>query len=96
MRKHLKDNVFPFFATLGAAINVEDEDEQEGKKGSKNKKNTVNKKNKALESYAHIAEYMQDADLEIKNESVLTEAVTMVDSLPLTQTDVKGDIYNTY
>ncbi len=36
---------------------------------------------------------MQDADLEIKNESVLVAAVEMVNELPLTQTDVKGDIY---
>lgn len=41
----------------------------------------------------HIGEYMQDADLEIKNESVLVAAVEMVNELPLTQTDVKGDIY---
>jgi hypothetical protein len=36
---------------------------------------------------------MQDADLEIKNESVLVSAVNMVDALPLIQSDVKGDIY---
>lgn len=41
----------------------------------------------------HIGEYMQDADLEIKNESVLASALEMVDKLPLTQSDVKGDIY---
>ncbi len=41
----------------------------------------------------HMAEYMSDADLEIKNESVLVSAVEMVDKLPLTQSDVKGDIY---
>lgn len=44
-------------------------------------------------SFAHIAEYMQDADLDIKNESVLVSAVEMVNELPLTQSDVKGDIY---
>lgn len=43
--------------------------------------------------FGHIAEYMQDADLEIKNESVLVSAMEMVDALPLTQSDVKGDIY---
>ncbi|WP_422448521.1 MULTISPECIES: type I restriction-modification system subunit M [unclassified Endozoicomonas] len=43
--------------------------------------------------FGHIAEYMEDADLEIKNESVLVSAVAMVDKLPLTQSDVKGDIY---
>lgn len=45
------------------------------------------------ESLGHIGEYMQDADLEIKNESVLVSAIAMVDALPLTQSDVKGDIY---
>ena len=40
-----------------------------------------------------ISDYMQDADLEIKNESVLVSAVNMVDALPLIQSDVKGDIY---
>jgi len=46
-----------------------------------------------IEALGHISEYMQDADLEIKNESVLATAVDMVDKLPLTQSDVKGDIY---
>lgn len=41
----------------------------------------------------HIGDYMQDADLEIKNESVLVSAVEMVDQLPLSQNDIKGDIY---
>lgn len=47
----------------------------------------------AIDGLGHIGEYMQDADLEIKNESVLVSAVEMVDALPLTQSDVKGDIY---
>lgn len=42
---------------------------------------------------ANIAEYMQDADMEIKNESVLVAAVEMIEKLPLNDTDVKGDIY---
>jgi len=40
-----------------------------------------------------IGEFMRDADMEIKNESVLVAAVEMVDQLPLTDSDVKGDIY---
>ncbi len=40
-----------------------------------------------------FGEYMQDADLEIKNESVLVSAVEMIDKLPLTQSDTKGDLY---
>jgi len=40
-----------------------------------------------------IAEFMSDAEMEIKNESVLTSAVEMVDKLPLTDSDIKGDIY---
>ncbi len=43
--------------------------------------------------FGTLGEYMQDADLEIKNESVLSSAVAEVDKLPLTQSDVKGDIY---
>jgi type I restriction enzyme M protein len=45
------------------------------------------------QALGNIGEYMQDADLEIKNESVLVSAIEMVDNLPLTQSDVKGDIY---
>lgn len=40
-----------------------------------------------------IGEFMRDADMEIKNESVLVAAVEMVDKLPLTNSDIKGDIY---
>lgn len=69
LHKHLKQNVYPYFAQLGKVDNG------------------------VTESLGHIGEYMQDADLEIKNESVLVSAITMVDALPLTQSDVKGDIY---
>src|SRR5690606_35422324 len=78
LHKHLKQNVFPFFATLGKQSDAHD---GLGQAGS------------ALESLGHIGEYMQDADLEIKNESVLVSAIEMVQELPLTQSDVKGDIY---
>jgi type I restriction enzyme M protein len=40
-----------------------------------------------------IAQYMADADVEVRSHSVLTSAVSMVDKLPLQQSDVKGDIY---
>jgi len=40
-----------------------------------------------------IAQFMENADVEIKSESVLVAAVEMVDKLPLEQSDVKGDIY---
>ncbi|MDO9519296.1 MAG: class I SAM-dependent DNA methyltransferase [Pseudohongiella sp.] len=78
LHKHLKQNVFPFFATLGDKANKHDGSESDGS---------------AIAALGHIGEYMQDADLEIKNESVLVSAVEMVDGLPLTQSDVKGDIY---
>lgn len=68
LHKHLKNEVYPYFAKLG---------QQSGQ----------------TEGLGHIGEYMEDADLEIKNESVLTSAVEMVNNLPLTQSDVKGDIY---
>ncbi len=78
LHKHLKNNVYPNFAKLGQNPNDEDGLGNEGD---------------ALEALGHIGEYMQDADLEIKNESVLVSAIEMVDELPLMQSDVKGDIY---
>ncbi len=78
LHAHLKQNVFPYFVKLGKKS-----DEQDG----------LGSEGSAIEALGHIGEYMQDADLEIKNESVLTTAVDMVDKLPLTQSDVKGDIY---
>lgn len=77
LHKHLKANVYPYFAKLGQ----HSDDEDSSNEGS------------ALAALGHIGEYMQDADLEIKNESVLVSAVEMVDGLPLMQSDVKGDIY---
>ena len=77
LHKHLKNAVYPYFASLGQHA----EEEGLGSEGS------------ATQALGHIGEYMQDADLEIKNESVLVSAVEMVDNLPLTQSDVKGDIY---
>src|SRR5690554_4407548 len=78
LHKHLKQQVYPWFARIGQVSETED---GLGGEGS------------ALAALGHIGEYMQDADLEIKNESVLVSAVEMVDALPLTQSDVKGDIY---
>jgi type I restriction enzyme M protein len=72
LHKHLKNKVYPFFASLG---------------------DETNEAGTATHAMAHIGEYMQDADLEIKNESVLVAAVGMIEKLPLTQSDVKGDIY---
>tara|TARA_R110002110_G_scaffold207635_1_gene419796 strand:+ start:7037 stop:8638 length:1602 start_codon:yes stop_codon:yes gene_type:complete len=77
LHKHLKNNVYPYFASLGQ----HSEEEGLGTEGT------------AIQALGHIGEYMQDADLEIKNESVLVSSVEMVNNLPLTQSDVKGDIY---
>jgi type I restriction enzyme M protein len=79
LHKHLKNEVYPYFASLGQ----HSEEEGLGRKGT------------TTHELGHIGEYMQDADLEIKNESVLVSAVEMVDSLPLTQSDVKGISTNT-
>jgi type I restriction enzyme M protein len=76
MLKHLKKEVFPFFAQLG-----------------KEAHGTTGTTGTTQHAMAHIGEYMQDADIEIKNESVLVAAVEMIEKLPLTKTDVKGDIY---
>jgi len=62
MRNHLRDKVYPHFATIHMG-------------------------------HSDIGEFMRDADMEIKNESVLVASVEMVDKLPLTDSDIKGDIY---
>ncbi|MGE3777061.1 MAG: N-6 DNA methylase [Pirellulaceae bacterium] len=40
-----------------------------------------------------FAEYMKDATLMIQKPSLLVSAVSMIDELPLTQGDTKGDLY---
>lgn len=40
-----------------------------------------------------IGDFMADADMEIKNESVLVSAIQMIDKLPLGNSDIKGDLY---
>ncbi|WP_319548510.1 N-6 DNA methylase [Desulfogranum marinum] len=82
LRIHLKEKVYPSFASLGSQVKTKAEE-----KSSENGEATK------VKSLGHIGEYMEDADLEIKNESVLVSAVEMVDKLPLAQSDVKGDIY---
>ncbi len=81
LRTHLKENVYPSFARLGSQDDTKTEEKAATGETAKE------------QSLGHIGEYMQDADLEIKNESVLVSAVEMVDRLPLGQSDVKGDIY---
>lgn len=76
LHKHLKDEVYPFFAKLGEQPNED-----------------LSAEGKALEGLINMGEYMQDADLAIKNESVLVAAVDMVDKLDLQSSDTKGDIY---
>jgi type I restriction enzyme M protein len=76
LHTHLRDKVFPFFASLGEQPN-----------------DGTGAENAVREGLINIGEYMQDATLEIKNESVLAAAVAMVDKLELTKSDTKGDIY---
>src|SRR5881296_3430271 len=40
-----------------------------------------------------FAEYMQDAQLMILKPSLLVSAVNMIDKLPITEGDAKGDLY---
>jgi len=49
------------------------------------------KKEKA--SGKRFAEFMKDAQLMIQKESLLVKAVTMIEKLPLTEGDAKGDLY---
>ena len=40
-----------------------------------------------------FGEYMQDAQLMIQKDNLLVQAVNMVDALPITEGDAKGDLY---
>lgn len=84
LRTHLKEKVYPSFAGLGSQVKT---------KAEENFFPIENGEATKVKSLGQIGEYMQDADMEIKNESVLVSAVEMVDKLPLAQSDVKGDIY---
>ena len=42
---------------------------------------------------ARVGEYMKDAPLMIQKPNLLVSAVNMIDKLPLTEGDTKGDLY---
>ncbi len=46
-----------------------------------------------LSGNTDLANFMADADCEIKSPDLLVSAIEMVDNLPLNQSDIKGDIY---
>src|SRR5882724_10739171 len=48
---------------------------------------------KASTSGTAFAEFMKDAQLMIQKPSLLVKAVNMIDQLPLTEGDAKGDLY---
>lgn len=48
---------------------------------------------KSSTSGTAFAEFMKDAQLMIQKESLLVKAVNMIDTLPLTEGDTKGDLY---
>src|SRR5882724_5697922 len=48
---------------------------------------------KSSTSGGAFSEFMKDAQLMIQKPSLLVKAVTMIDQLPLTEGDAKGDLY---
>lgn len=48
---------------------------------------------KGIGNGSRLGEYMKDAQLLIQKPSLLVQAVNMVESLPLTEGDTKGDLY---
>lgn len=102
--QQLKNYVYPYFQYLGWQHNIELcerlQKEQpdlftdlSGEIVLQALKNKLSQPSLKRQRWFHISEYMQDADLAIKNESVLASAVEMVEQLPLGQSDVKGDLY---
>jgi|LSQX01.3.fsa_nt_gb type I restriction enzyme M protein len=77
----VRDEVFPHFRTLGRNGNGSPRQRQLPLEDANGRpKNT-------------FAEYMKDAQLLIQKPSLLVSAVNMIEELPLTQGDTKGDLY---
>lgn len=73
---------------------VSEEDAKEGLRGMLNVvRDEVFPHFRKLNGGTTFAEYMQDAQLMIMKPSLLVSAVTMIDKLPITQGDAKGDLY---
>ena len=82
---HLKEKVYPYFADLGSkSIHSRELGQQ-----SIESLEFLGQ----MESLGSISEYIVDASLEVRSPTVLVAAVKIVDSLPLNQADIKGDIY---
>lgn len=82
---HLKEKVCPYFADLGSkSIHSRELGQQ-----SIESLEFLGQ----MESLGSISEYIVDASLEVRSPTVLVAAVKIVDSLPLNQADIKGDIY---
>ena len=76
--KIVRDEVFPHFRSLSAdAVSAKGAGSEES---SGQPANTFN-------------QYMKDATLMINKPSLLMSAINMIDALPLTQGDTKGDLY---
>ena len=73
----VRDEVFPHFRELGQQEELDQQEEGESAEGPKN---TFN-------------QYMKDATLMINKPSLLVSAISMIDALPLTGGDTKGDLY---
>lgn len=80
----VRDEVFPHFRSLSSLTAEGDKEAETEEDGQEDKakvpKNTFN-------------QYMKDATLMVNKPSLLVKAITMVDELPLTQGDTKGDLY---
>ncbi len=78
----VRDGVFPHFKMIAQNGNGDEN-------GNKTKENS----GKSNGQDAKLGVYMKDAQLMIQKPSLLVSAVKMIDSLPLTQGDTKGDLY---
>lgn len=81
MLKIIRDELFPHFRNLSSNGSPRPASGRgAGGEGPDNPQNT-------------FSEYMKDATLMIQKPSLLVSAVNMIDELPLTQGDTKGDLY---
>ncbi len=87
--KIVRDEVFPHFRVMGQADDVSQGTGRMAIASGSNATRSVSEGSPANT----FNQYMKDATLMINKPSLLLSAINMIDALPLTQGDTKGDLY---
>ncbi len=91
----VRDEVFPHFRNLSSTNGSPRPASEKGGAGSKISARSASGRGVGDEGLATntFSQYMKDATLMINKPSLLMSAINMIEALPLTQGDTKGDLY---